>query len=1157
MLAISSLPQNPSRILVAKGVRDAEARLIEEVLTRESQRASDLAALRQPIQIVVPSSSLRKHLAAALVRRAGHSLLGVRLHTLRGVAQRIVEGSEAGSAKSDRLFPLLCRREVAKEPALREALEELEDGFGAVVGTLSDLLDAGLEIPLDEALLESLEELARPVGKAKTAQGESKQGGKSAVLSRAQELVRVAARLGPALSALGGERTGDLYRRAADRYSSSPEDSFPASDIFIFGFSDVTGVAGDLLERLVSYGNAHVVLDLPPDPAHPQVLDAGTVFAERFSQRFGALFNVSEVMSAQGEESLATLPAPTFRCFQAPGSRAEVEEVASRVRGLLDSGVAAEDIGLVIRQVGPYASDLRAVFRDRGIPFSAPGELGAMGSAGRKLSNLRQVLRNREEVGVEPWLDVLASLSKEGRACPLTVRRREVLRVAAHEAGAARLVNLAQLSKHAVRAPLSSRGMGLSRKETEDGKVLWQALRSRPQPEEWSALLAGAEKLSTAWEDWPEEGSWGEHCEALQHFLTEVLGWGSESCPELFARVLERLRALESEAPGEWQMARGEALSMVSQLLVELEEEQLDPLGGEGAGVQVHSVTDARSISFEHLFLLGLNRDQFPRTIREDPLLPDWLRQPMGQLLPELPLKLKAVDEEKYLFAQLLSAASEITLSWQCVDNAGKELALSPLVMRLQIEGLLPDEPEISPLGPVARWSLAPDQGSAEVALRHAALHGIRSDFQELLPVALQAVQHALGDDENVSALAAARFSVLEEMDLDLSSAQGRTRQSQVGPYFGFLGKLGDEDPRNNPLYVTSLERLASCPWRSLLESTLRVAPPPDALAEIPAVDALLLGSMVHEVLEEIAQRGLPVSDSDSTGEARRLKDLLEAEAVPIPWPSTKVLEKILIGVVRKAALQLGVPEWEGLLLRRLQPIVERAKELDWEGGSKSVSCLGVEVQDDIVFRGSDDRELLLFFRADRVDRPLEGSALCLVDYKSGKSFFKNSTDKGRRSELLKAVASGTKLQAIVYALSGEGRTGVYQFLRPDGLVEDACFSVQADEEIEHALQSSVTVLWNGIRKGVYPPRLLDGKGVGASHCNHCSVSEACVKGDSSFRQRLLDVLGELSKSDLSSDSALESFQSLWTLSLGDPDASGISEERWLRIQHEGKGGSK
>jgi hypothetical protein len=262
---------------------------------------------------------------------------------------------------------------------------------------------------------------------------------KSAVLLRAQELVRVAARLGPALGDLGGERTGDVYRRAADCYSRGPECCFPASAIFIFGFADVTGVAGDLLERLLSYGNTKLVLDLPPDPAHPEPMDAGTLFAERFAQRFGALLDEPEIASAQEAGLRAALPAPTLSCFQAPGSRAEVEEVASRIRSLLDSGGAAEEIGVVIRQVEPYASDIRAVFQEQGIPYSAPGELGVMGAAGRSLSCLRQVLRHGEQVAVEPWLDVLVSLPKKERASFLNDQRRELLRVAAHENPALRI----------------------------------------------------------------------------------------------------------------------------------------------------------------------------------------------------------------------------------------------------------------------------------------------------------------------------------------------------------------------------------------------------------------------------------------------------------------------------------------------------------------------------------------------------------------------------------------------------------------------------------------------------------------------------------------------------------------------------------------------
>ena len=85
------------------------------------------------------------------------------------------------------------------------------------------------------------------------------------------------------------------------------------------------------------------------------------------------------------------------------------------------------------------------------------------------------------------------------------------------------------------------------------------------------------------------------------------------------------------------------------------------------------SVIEARARSFDHLFLLGLNRDSFPRQVREDPLLPDRLRQAIERdVLPQIPIKRIGFDEERYLFAQLLSSARQVTLSWQACDDDGK-----------------------------------------------------------------------------------------------------------------------------------------------------------------------------------------------------------------------------------------------------------------------------------------------------------------------------------------------------------------------------------------------------------------------------------------------------------------------------------------------------
>src|SRR5262249_35070485 len=79
-------------------------------------------------------------------------------------------------------------------------------------------------------------------------------------------------------------------------------------------------------------------------------------------------------------------------------------------------------------------------------------------------------------------------------------------------------------------------------------------------------------------------------------------------------------------------------------LLLERALEAAEPprLGGEGAGVQVLSATHARGCTFEHLFVLGMNRDVFPRGFAEDALMPDTLRRRLRDVLPEMPVKERA-----------------------------------------------------------------------------------------------------------------------------------------------------------------------------------------------------------------------------------------------------------------------------------------------------------------------------------------------------------------------------------------------------------------------------------------------------------------------------------------------------------------------------------
>ena len=114
------------------------------------------------------------------------------------------------------------------------------------------------------------------------------------------------------------------------------------------------------------------------------------------------------------------------------------------------------------------------------------------------------------------------------------------------------------------------------------------------------------------------------------------------------------------------------------------------PAGGAGGGVQFLDVMEARARTFEHLFVLGLNRGVFPRVVQEDALLPEHLRARLKSVLPDIPMKGKGYEEEPYLFAQLLASAPHITLSWKTLDASGKSATPSAF-----IDALLIDKPEL------------------------------------------------------------------------------------------------------------------------------------------------------------------------------------------------------------------------------------------------------------------------------------------------------------------------------------------------------------------------------------------------------------------------------------------------------------------------------
>ena len=107
-----------------------------------------------------------------------------------------------------------------------------------------------------------------------------------------------------------------------------------------------------------------------------------------------------------------------------------------------------------------------------------------------------------------------------------------------------------------------------------------------------------------------------------------VLGWaeeGNESPPAILPGITAGAEQLQRyvDAFDDLGLEEVQADEFASLIGYRLENFGATESGGNGGGIQVLDVVEARSRTFEHLFVLGLNRGEFPRVVQEDPLLPD------------------------------------------------------------------------------------------------------------------------------------------------------------------------------------------------------------------------------------------------------------------------------------------------------------------------------------------------------------------------------------------------------------------------------------------------------------------------------------------------------------------------------------------------------
>ncbi len=1007
------------------------------------------------------------------------AVLGLQFQSLRQLADRILECPPGGRHPAE-LFEIEARRALAAEPTVAAVLGAFDDGLAAALSSVGDLLSAGLESS-------SVEDMSKDVNDP-----------------LAQGVVRAA---GATLDAVRSQRialSSETMRLATQRLRERSPDVLRAEAVLLVGINDAPGRTRAFVASVLEHAEARLFLDRPPPSgAFPQA--RSDVLPERFARRLAV---------AVPESSSPPSSHPShIRGFDAVGRRGEVIEVARRIEDLLARGCLPEDILVTARDLEAYGPDLQEEFLDRGIPFSG-GRLSA--AFDPRYWRRMAVVQLAHEAGAAPLARTLPWVGaglEDGLLGDLDLACRHL--------GLSRLEDLADLDVAAVLGSRDSYALpwrprvGRREEEADDADPSEENAESLPSARRHlprSVLedaAQRAQKLRDLVAQWPDEGEAAEHARRLMQ-----LGEPDDASSEVLMDWVQSMSG--DDLPG-YVLTRAEFLRLAASCWTDHLESDL---GGRGGGVQVLPIAQARTLACSQAFILGLERGSIPQVGSEDPLLSDRHRKHLQRWLPDLGLSERRMEEEHHLFASLLAAAPDVTLSWRRADEDGAPVSPSPFVRALVTEGMEVAHCPAEASGRVRRdqllgRTLDPRDGAIAMALNGpsesltrmlAIEETIRRDAWSLGPTAETAERLARAWTETL------RYVV-----------------SPVGvhPWMGWIGPLQAGDPRAERLFVTRLESYAACPWSHFIMSLLDVAPAPDAAAALPAVDPLLLGNAVHGAMEHLARSvGAPSEGS--------LEGIVAGRPVPLPAPDAHEVRAAVLEASKSAASQAGLvlPGFVRALALQALPSVRILLDL-LHRTPPLTGLLGVETRGTVDADGVDIGPL--HFRADAVG--VRGTTLVLDDFKTGAAFTKAKTESTRRKHIMKALRRGLRLQALAYVRAaselGVDAEGRYLFGKDDGGEYERILGFCSDDvEAFQLFDEVVRTLKRAREAGVFFARVEDPEGKNPSVCNVCECRMACFKDETLERARLVATAERLRKAtdDAAKSSAEALHRAMWFL---------------------------
>jgi len=343
---------------------------------------------------------------------------------------------------------------------------------------------------------------------------------------------------------------------------------------------------------------------------------------------------------------------------------------------------------------------------------------------------------------------------------------------------------------------------------------------------------------------------------------------------------------------------------------------------------------------------------------------------------------------------------------------------------------------------------------------------------------ALDAAEYDLSSAELAARGGGSLGYLSNEFTVLMRAARADEQRCGFARLTAFDGYIGPTDPQTRllsqePVSPTRLEEYARCPFRYFVRHVLRVVELEDP-AELERISPLERGSLAHRVLEQFfreqkARGRLPLSANDRDdlqAELRRIFALHSAAVerrgavgYPLFWRiDRETLLEDLIAAVR----------WE----------IEQAGDLvpdDFEvrfGGDGSVA-FELDTGWSILFKG----------RIDRVDVSSDRKRARVIDYKTGKTSYRDN-----------AFAGGRCLQLPVYLLAARAISGnsletleaEYRKVSPHQ-AKPAVFSGEALLAREDEFRAILSAIASGIAEGLFPPWPVD-----TNDCRWCSCARIC-----------------------------------------------------------------